>query len=88
MNQLNLRLTRSNEPPAFNIPQERISDPIGPVQVALREGAMDSGSPSVTMVIPLAGGMYCIVETTWKLWNAASSAFTGGMTYWKENPIP
>jgi hypothetical protein len=88
MHQLNLQFTRANEPPAFTIPQERILDPVGPVSVALREGATDSGNPSVTMVIPLAGGMFAVVETTWRLWSTSARAFAGRMEAWREHPLP
>lgn len=88
MHQLNLLFTRADEPPAFNIPQERILDPIGPVQIGLREGAMASGNPSVTMVIPLAGGMFAVVETTYRLWEVAAKGFEGRIQAWKENPLP
>lgn len=87
MHQLNIHLTRANEPPAFNIPQERILDPIGPVKAGLREGATEQGNPTVTMVIPLAGGMFAVVETTWRLWNTATMAFNGGIERWENNPL-
>lgn len=83
-----LLFTRANEPAAFNIPQERILDPVGLVQVGLREGAMESGAPSVTMIIPLAGGMHAVVETSLALWLASARAFEGRMQYWAEHPIP
>lgn len=85
---LNLLFARANEPPAFSIPQEQILDPMGPVQVGLREGAMASGAPSVTVVIPLAGGMHAVVETSLALWLASARAFEGRMEYWAANPIP
>ncbi len=87
MHQLNLLLTRANEPPAFSIPQERILDPIGPVQIGLREGATESGNPSVTIVIPLAGGMSCVVETTYRLWEMAAQGFATRKKMWEENPL-
>ncbi len=87
MNRLDLLFTRANEPPQFNLPQERILDPVGPIQIALRESATTEGNPTVTMIIPLAGGMYCAVETTWRRWEMSAKAFTGRMEFWKENPL-
>lgn len=88
MHQLSVLFTRANEPPVFNIPQEQILDPLGPIQIALREGATSEGNPSITMVIPLAGGMTCIVETTYRLWEAASRAFAGRVEFWNTSPLP
>lgn len=87
MHRLDIILTRANEPPAFSIPQERILDPVGPVKIALREKATNEGNPTVTMVIPLAGGMFCVVETTYRLWDMAAQGFAIRKKMWEEKPL-
>lgn len=87
MSQLDLVFTRENEPPAFRIHQERILDAMGTVQIGLREGGMESGRASVTIVIPLSGGMCVVLEQPWRLWKTALESMENTMAYWKENPL-
>ncbi len=87
MNQMNLIFTRADEPPAFNIAGYTILDPVGPIKVALREGAMEGGNPSITMVIPLKNGMSCVVETTYRLWDMAARGMKGAIERWAKTPL-
>lgn len=88
MIQMTAKFTRANEPPEFQIPDEKIIDADDLVEIALREGAMQSGAPSVTMVIPTKDGRFVVLETSWKLWNAVTNGFRARIQAWEENPLP
>lgn len=85
MPQMNIKINRLGDPPAFPEDKDRefIDLSAAPWKISFLEAGMQSGNHSIYITIPTAeDGPDIHLQTTWRLWEAATGAFKGAMERW------
>lgn len=85
MPQMNIKINRLGDDPSFPEDKDReiVDLSAAPWKISFLEAGTQAGNHSIYITIPMGpDGPDIHLQTTWRLWQGATSAFKGAMERW------